>query len=176
MTEHTHPPTKVLVVIGIIIVFWLLVSLILLSAVGIKDGWPAFLALPLFMLTGGTDVKQLSSIFVGAVTGLIMAAAIAPVVTFLVKSGGMPQEFAILLVLGLLVFLIVALGGMAPMFFNNYNFVYFSVALIYPVQQTVPWLGTLILGGVFFIGSVLLSMKFIIPRLIKDSTKPTISA
>ncbi len=92
MTKHEHPPTKVLVVMGIIVVFWLSVSLILLSVVGIKDGWPAFLALPLFFLVGGTDVKELINIFVGAITGLIMAAVIVPIVTFLVKGGGLPQD------------------------------------------------------------------------------------
>ncbi len=171
MTEHTHPPTKVLVVLGIIVVLWLSVSLILLSAVGIKDGWPAFLALPLFFLVGGTDVKELINIFVGAMTGLIMAGLIVPIVTFLVKSGGLPQDPAILLVLGLLVFFITAFGGIAPMFFNNYNFVYFSVALIYPAQNTFTWLGTLIVGGAFFIGAILLSMKLIIPRLIKEGVE-----
>ncbi len=168
MTEQVHPPTKVLVVMGIIVVFWLSVSLILLSAIGIKDGWPAFLALPLFFLVGGTDAKELINIFVGAMTGLLMAAVIVPIVTFLVKSGGLPQDPAILLLVGLLVFIITAFGGIAPMFFNNYNFVYFSVALIYPAQQTVTWLGTLILGGAFFIGAILLSMKFIMPHLIKE--------
>lgn len=165
MSEQVHPPTKVLVIIGIIVAFWLLVSLVIFSALGIKEGWPAFLALPLFFLAGGTDPKKLIDIFVGGIVGLIMAAAIVPVVTFLVTGAGLPQEAAILLVVGILVFLIIALGGIAPLLFSNYTFVYFTVALIFPTQNTLPWLGTLILGGAFFVGACLLSIGFVSSRL-----------
>lgn len=168
MSEHEHPPTKVLVVIGIIVAFWLLVSLIILSVLGVKEGWPAFLALPLFFLAGGTDPKKLIDIFAGGITGLILAAAIVPIVTFLVKGAGVPQELAILLIVGILVFIIIAMGGLAPLLFSNYTFVYFTVALAFPAQNTLPWLGTLVLGGAFFIGACLLSIGFVTSRLAKE--------
>ncbi len=168
MTEHTHPPTKVLLVIGMVVAFWLLISLVILSALGIKEGWPAFLALPLFFLAGGTDRSQLINIFAGGIVGILMAAAIAPVVGVLIAGAGLPLDLAILLVVGILVFLIIALGGLAPLLFSNYTFVYFTVALVFSKQHTLPWLGTLILGGAFFVGACLLSLNFILPRLIKE--------
>lgn len=168
MSEHVHPPTKVLVVIGIIVAFWLLVSLVILSALGIKEGWPAFLALPLFFLAGGTDPKKLIDIFAGGIVGLALAAAITPLVTFLVKSAAFPQDLAILLIVGLLVFIIIALGGKLPLLFSNYTFVYFTVALAFTPQNTLPWMGTLLLAGAFFIGACLLSIGFVVPRLTKQ--------
>lgn len=169
MTEqHAHPPTKVLVTIGIIVAFWLLVSLVILGALGIKEGWPAFLPLPLFFLSGGSDKKQLINIFVGAVVGLLLAAALAPAVGFLVKSAGLGLQPGILLIVGLVVFLIIALGGVAPMLFNNFTFIYFTVAVIFPKQATLPWLETLIVGGAFFVGTCLLSMNFILPLVTKE--------
>ncbi len=169
MSEHAHPPTKVLMVIGVIVAFWLLVSLVIFGALGIHEGWPAFLTLPLFFMTGGTDKKQLINIFVGAVVGLLLTAALAPVIGFLVQATGLGVQPAILAVVGLVVFLIIALGGVAPMLFSNYTFVYFTVAVIFTEQATITWLGTLILGGAFFVGACLLSMNYILPLLTKGA-------
>jgi len=47
------------------------------------------------------------------------------------------MEPALLIVVFAIVFLIIALGDVAHMFFNNYAFVYFTVATIFPKQQTI---------------------------------------
>jgi hypothetical protein len=168
MTEQTHPSTKALVVIGIIVAFWLLVTLVILGVFGIKEGWPAFLTLPLFFLIGGTDKKQLVNIFAGGAVGILLAAVIPLAVKFLVTSAGLDQTLGILIVVGLLVFIIIALGGSIPMLFSNFTFVYFTAALIPAKQATIAWLGTLVLGGGFFLGTCLLSMALILPKLTQE--------
>lgn len=166
MTENEHaehPPAKALVCIGLFVALWLVISLVILGAFGIKQGWPAFLTLPLFFLAGA-DQKQLGNVFVGGAVGLLMSAAVAPVVGFLAKSG-LGLQLAILLTIFMVVFLIVALGGTIPLVFNNFNLVYFTVAIVFPQQQTISWLATLILGGAFFTGGTLLFVLKGLPKL-----------
>lgn len=172
MTEHAHehPPTKILMTIGIIVGFWIIVTLVFLGAFGIHSGWPAFLALPLFFLVGGSDMKQLANVFVGGAAGLIISAGVAPAIGIGMMKMGLGLTPATLLVVFLLVALIVGLGGAVPLVFNNFNLVYFTVALIFvgkPEFQLVQWLTTLVLGGAIFVGGTLLCMNFILPRLTK---------
>ena len=60
---------------------------------------------------------------------------------------------------GICVFLLIALGDVAHLLFNNYAFAYFTVALIFPEQLTVSWLATLVLGGIFFVGGFLIILQ-----------------
>lgn len=173
--QHVHPPTKILVTIGIIVGFWIIVTFIILGAFGIHQGWPAFLALPLFFIAGGADKKQLINIFVGGAAGILICAAIAPVVGFLAKYAGLNVQLAILLTIFVFIVIIVGFGGIVPVVFNSFNLVYFTVAVIFPQQDTLRWLVTLVLGGAIFVGGTLLCMRYILPLLIK-AEPPSIDA
>ena len=57
---------------GLIVAVWLCVTLFLLESVGIHSGWPAFLTLMFFTISGG-KMEKLKDIFLGGAAGLIMA-------------------------------------------------------------------------------------------------------
>jgi hypothetical protein len=147
---------KETVIAGIIVGVWLVLTLIILSQFGISQGWPAFLTL-LFFFESGTKTENLKNIFVGAAVGILLAAVMPSSASVLAPVLGM--EPALLLVVFVIVFLIIALGDVAHMFFNNYAFAYFTVALIFPQQATLEWLAVLILGGIFFTGGILAIIK-----------------
>lgn len=147
---------KETVIAGLIVAVWLVVTLIILSQFGISQGWPAFLTL-LFFFETGAKTENLKNIFAGAAVGLLLGAALPVVAGALAPAMGL--EPALLLVVFVIVFLIIALGDVAHMFFNNYAFCYFTVACIFPQQATLEWLAVLLLGGLFFTGGILLMIK-----------------
>lgn len=150
---------KETVVAGLIVAAWLCITLVMLEAFNIKTGWPAFLTLLFFFETGG-DPKNLKNIFMGAAVGILLAAGLFPLAGALGAVLG--HQLGILLALFIIVFLLIALSDVSPifhMFFNNYAFCYFTVAMIYTEQATVEWLGILILAGLFFTGGILLIIK-----------------
>ena len=61
--------------------------------------------------------------------------------------------------------MIIALGDIAHMLFNNYAFVYFTIALIFAKQltwnMTGQWLIVLVAGGIFFTGGILVFAKLL---------------
>ena len=136
--------------------------MVVLGIFKIEQGWPAYLTLLFFFEKNG-DVKNLPNIFVGAAVGLLLAAlvpitvgAIAPTVGVLAGS---------LIVVFIAIFLIIALGDVAHMLFNNYAFVYFTIALIFAKQwtwnMTIQWLIVLVAGGIFFTGGILVFAKLL---------------
>jgi hypothetical protein len=158
MSEEKGFKKKTLIA-AVIVAAWLCVTIVILGIFKIHHVWPALLTLLFFFEKGG-DVKNLPNIFVGAVVGLLLAAlvpiavgAIAPTVGVLAGS---------LIVVFVLVFLIIILGDVAHMFFNNYAFVYFTIALIFGKEQlTVQWLIVLVAGGIFFTGGILVFAKLL---------------
>ncbi len=150
--------SKEKVIAGLIVAFWLVVTLVILSKFGISQGWPAFLTL-LFFFESGAKTANLKNIFVGAAVGLLLGAAMPVVAGALAPALGL--EPALLLVVFVIVFLIIALGDVAHMFFNNYAFCYFTVATIFHEQSTLEWLAVLILGGIFFTGGILAIIKLV---------------
>jgi hypothetical protein len=158
MSEEKGFKKKTLIA-AVIVAAWLCVTIVILGIFKIHHVWPALLTLLFFFEKGG-DVKNLPNIFVGAVVGLLLASlvpiaveAIAPAVGVLAGS---------LIVVFVLVFLIIILGDVAHMFFNNYAFVYFTIALIFGKEQlTVQWLIVLVAGGIFFTGGILVFAKLL---------------
>jgi hypothetical protein len=143
---------------ALIVAVWLCVTLIVLGQFGIKDGWPAFIVL-LFFFETGANPANLKNIFAGGAVGLLLAWGLHPLAGALVPALG--PELGVLLAVGIIVFLLIALGDISHMLFNNYAFMYFTIAMIYPVQATVTWLGVLFLGGAFFVGGILLVIKLL---------------
>ncbi len=151
-------------VAGISVAIWILVTIEILGRCGIHQVWPAALVV-LFFFLGHADTKNIPNIFVGGVVGLLMAAALPICVTFLVPTLGL--KASIYVMVGIMVFCIVALGDLLHIAFNDYNFAYFTIALIFHEQLTVHWLATLLLAGPFFLFTVLYSIKFAMKALAK---------
>jgi len=102
----------------------------------------------------------LTNIFVGAVFGLLLAALVPIAVAAIAPTVGVLGGS--LIVVFVLVFLIIAMGDIAHIFFNNYAFVYFTIALIFGKEQlTIQWLIVLVAGGIFFTGGVLIFAKLL---------------
>jgi hypothetical protein len=165
MTEHAeHPPTKAMLYIGLFVGIWIVVCLVILGALKIESGWPAFLTLPLIFLAGPTK-DNVSKCFVGGASGLIITWLVTPVVAFLATSAGLGMTPAILLTIFLVLFVIIGLGSTVPMVFNNFNLIYFTVAIIFPEQHTLLWIALLFLGGLVFTGGTLLFVQKALPKL-----------
>ena len=141
---------------AVIVAVWICVTIVLLGAFRVHQVWPAAFVL-LFMFEKGGDPRGLKNIIPGGIVGLLMAAALPHLVELLAPSLGLQP--AILLMVGICVFLLIALGDVAHLLFNNYAFAYFTVALIFPEQLTVSWLATLVLGGIFFVGGFLIILQ-----------------
>lgn len=139
---------------GLIVAIWLCVTLFLLETVGIHSGWPAFLTLMFFTLSGG-KMEKLKDIFLGGAVGLIMARLLVVGVELLVPMG-IAMRLSIFIMVFVTVFLLVILEDISHMIFNSYSFGYFTVALVPAQQATIEWLITLFVGGAFFMGGVIL--------------------
>jgi hypothetical protein len=62
------------------------------------------------------------------------------------------------------VYLIVALGEIIPVLFNNYTFMYFLVAAVAyktPDQDIFSWMGVEVIGGALFIAGILGIIKIL---------------
>ena len=143
---------------------WILVTIALLGLFKIHQVWPAALVV-LFFFLGHADTKNIPNIFVGAAVGLLMAAALPICVKYLAPTLGLKP--AIYVMVGVMVFLIVALGDVLHIAFNDYNFAYFTIALIFHEQLTVHWIATLLLAGPFFLFGVLYTIKGVMKALMK---------
>ena len=139
---------------GLIVATWLCVTLFLLETFGIHSGWPAFLTLMFFTISGG-KMEKLKDIFIGGAVGLLMARLLVIGVELLVPMG-IGMRLAIFIMVFITVFLLIVLEDISHMIFNSYSFGYFTVALIPAEQATVEWLITLFLGGAFFVGGVIM--------------------
>jgi len=147
---------KVTIVAALVISVWLCVTLFGLNSFGIHDSWPAFLVL-LFFFESGAKTEKLKSIFLGAAVGLLVALCLFKGVELLAPTLGLQMSIFVMVFLS--VFLLIALGDISHVLFNNYAFCYFTVALIYQQQATIQWLLVLFLGGGFFVGAVILSLN-----------------
>lgn len=124
----------------------------------IHDVWPAFMVLVLFFISG-QNVNSFKSIFCGGAVGILLAAGLIIGIGTLVPMG-VSQQAATLGLVGLIIFLLIALSGVANMFFNNYGFIYFTIACIYAAKQdTVTWLLVMLVGGALLSAAVIFSIK-----------------
>jgi len=141
-------------------IFALMITIVifLLSLFNIKDAWPATIAL-LFFFEGKAETGNLKKIFLGAATGLILASFLPKCVKIMTPVFG--NEPGILLTVFFFIFLIIALGNLVQLIFNNYAFCFFTIALIYQEQDTISWMLSLLLGGGLLVGSSYLFIKYL---------------
>lgn len=182
MTEHAQIPTKILVYIGLFVGLLIAVLMVLSTMLGIHTTWPAFLTLPLFFLAGN-DPKQLPHLFVGAVSGLIFTALFFPIYAALLPVLG--AQIAPLILVFVILVLIIGMGNVVPMVFNNFNLVYFTVAIawftvmfaINPayalIPETLKMIGVTIVGGLLFTGGTLLFIGKGLPKILAPKNTTT---
>src|SRR5690349_19684389 len=87
--------------------------------------WPAFMAM-IFFFAEHMDVKKVPAILVGGTFGIALIIAAKLIVTALAPALGV--EMAKLVFVLAVVYAIVAFGEMLPLLFNNYAFMYLTVA------------------------------------------------
>ncbi len=141
--------------LGLIVATMVCLGVIVIGALGVEATWPAFFIMISFFITGA-DVNNLPKIVIGAITGLLLS--------FLLLIAAAPAMAALGATLGLLilvwlvVFLIVFGGEFLPQAFNDFAFIYFTIALIFAaeaatmtpaaiVSEYVTWALTAVLGG-----------------------------
>ncbi len=83
-----------------------------------------------------------------------------------------------LLLVFVILVLIIGMGNVVPMVFNNYNLTYFTVAIAwmevmfainpaYPlIPETLKMIGVTLVGGGIFIGGTLLFIGKILPKIL----------
>jgi len=117
---------KVHIILGLVIATAVVLGVYVMGLLGIHAVWPAFFIMISFFLMGA-DVKNLPTIMIGAVAGLVFAFLLVTALTPLQQSIGDPA--ATLLLVWIAVFIIAALGEVLPHICNNYAFAYFTIAL-----------------------------------------------
>ncbi|MBP1761399.1 MAG: cation transport ATpase [Firmicutes bacterium] len=141
--------------LGLIIATIVCLGVVVIGALGIEATWPAFFVMISFFITGAS-VKNLPSIFIGSITGLILAFLLLIAATPTMAALG--PTLGLLLLVWLIVFSIVFGQEFLPQAFNNFAFIYFTIALIFAgeaatmtpaaiLSEYVTWALTAILGG-----------------------------
>ena len=116
--------------------------------------WPAFMAM-IFFFVEHMDAKKAPHILVGGVFGIACILLAKPIIGALAPMLGV--EIATLAYVLAIVYAIVAFGEMAPMFFNNYAFMYLTVtglAMHLPEPNPYLWMAMAGIGGAVLIGGV----------------------
>lgn len=157
--------------LGLIIATVVCLGVFVLGELGIHATWPAFFVMISFFITGA-DVKNLPRIFIGAVTGLILAYLLLMFAVPSITAFG--PTLGLLLLVWIIIFAIIFGGVFVPHALNDFAFIYFTIALIFAgeaakmtpaalISEHVTWGLTAILGGggilACIIGSIALARK-----------------
>ncbi|MFZ1980670.1 MAG: hypothetical protein WAU61_05130 [Smithella sp.] len=123
--------------------------------------WPAFMVM-IFFFEAHMDVKKAPHILVGGLFGIINIILIKMYLDATAASMGL--ELAMLVYVIVFVYLIVALGEIIPVIFNNYAFMFFLVAAVAaktPAPNVLVWMGVEVVGGAIVIAAVLGIVKIL---------------
>ncbi|MGA2781278.1 MAG: hypothetical protein ABSF13_05080 [Smithella sp.] len=144
-------------------VFLIIVIALAEIIAGIFDfpAWPAFMVM-IFFFEAHMDMKKASHILAGGLFGI---ANIILIKMFLgVAAASMGMEWALLVYVLVFVYMIVALGEVVPIIFNNYAFMFFLVAGVAakaPEPNVFVWMGVEVIGGAIFIAAILGIIKIL---------------
>lgn len=142
-------------VLGIIIATIVCLGVVVIGALGVEATWPAFFIMISFFITGA-NVKNLPNIFIGAITGLLLSFVLLIAATPAMAALG--STLGLLVLVWLVVFLIVFGKEFLPQAFNDFAFIYFTIALIFAasaatmtpaaiISEYITWALTAVLGG-----------------------------
>ncbi len=123
--------------------------------------WPAFMVM-IFFFEAHMDIKKAPHILVGGLFGIINIILIKMYLDATAASMGL--ELAMLVYVIVFVYLIVALGEIIPVIFNNYAFMFFLVAAVAaktPAPNVLVWMGVEVVGGAIVIAAVLGIVKIL---------------
>ena len=123
--------------------------------------WPAFMVM-IFFFEAHMDMKKAPNILVGGLFGIANLIIIKIFLEAAAPSLGL--ELAKLIYVIVFVYLIVALGEVVPVIFNNYAFMYFLVAAVAakgPAPDVFAWMGVELVGGAIFIAAILGIVKIL---------------
>jgi len=121
--------------------------------------WPAFMVM-IFFFEAHLDIKKAPHILVGGLFGIVNIILIKMFLGATAASMGL--ELAMLVYVIVFVYLIVALGEVVSIVFNNYAFMFFLVAAVAaktPAPNVFVWMGVEVVGGAIFIAAILGIMK-----------------
>jgi hypothetical protein len=116
--------------------------------------WPAFMAM-VFFFVEDMDAAKVPHILVGGMFGIACILLAAPAIGALAPFIGV--EYATLAYILVVVYAIVALGEMLPLFFNNFAFMYLTVtgiAVQLPEPNPYLWMAVTGIGGALLIAGV----------------------
>lgn len=125
------------------------------------SGWPAFMVM-VFFFVEHMDIKKASHILVGGAVGILATMGFFIFLQKMVPVMG--QMPAILVYICVAIYLIVAFGEVVPMVFNNYAFMYLTVAIGVAAANMenakfIQWLGIELVGGAFSIACIIGILK-----------------
>ncbi|PKM51731.1 MAG: hypothetical protein CVV02_05570 [Firmicutes bacterium HGW-Firmicutes-7] len=144
------------IIAAFIAAVWVCVTLFLLELFKYTSTWPAFIPFVLFAVSGW-KTNQLKNIFIGSISGLLLGAIALKAIQYIV--GGTGIYYMYMVPVFLVVFLLISLGDILPMIFNNYAFCYYTIAFASQKQETFEWIQVSLLGGIFFTGGLILFFR-----------------
>lgn len=141
---------------GAIASAWVVISLIVLGMFGVHHAWPALLTILFY--AEHRELSNVPNIFIGAACGLLLGAIMPAFVGLMMPLTGV--MVGRLIAAFVVIFAIIVLKDVLPMFFNHYNLVYFTVALIFVKdQQTLSWIAILFGGGLLLTGGFIVTAR-----------------
>lgn len=151
---------KETIIAGIVVAASITAISVVASVIGVAATWPAVFVVLLFMIAGHTDINKLKEIFCGGVVGVGTSWVFSLLMATLIGSLGLFPG----MIIGIFgtIFLLVILGDPLPIAFNNNTFIYFLVASLFPEQQPITWIITLLVGGAIFAFLVMGGLKLFI--------------
>ena len=109
------------------LIVWILFMNGFLHVVGFKYGWLIFISnIMMFTMGEGTPLRKFVSVEVGGFVGLIFAILLLLVDSKMVEAG-VPELWALLIPLAVILFFLIICAGKLPWLFNNTGFAYLTV-------------------------------------------------
>jgi hypothetical protein len=157
-------------IFGLLLIVLIAIGEIVLTKLKLAT-WPAFMIM-IFFFEAHMDTKKAANILLGGLFGIANLILIKMFLDAAAPSLGL--DLAKLVYILVFVYLIVALGEVVPILFNNYCFMFFLVAGLAattPAPNVFQWMGVEIVGGGLFIAGILCIMKILGVMAAKKAVK-----
>jgi len=157
-------------IFGLLLIVLIAIGEIVLTKLKLAT-WPAFMIM-IFFFEAHMDTKKAANILLGGLFGIANLILIKMFLDAAAPSLGL--DLAKLVYILVFVYLIVALGEVVPILFNNYCFMFFLVAglaAMTPAPNVFQWMGVEIVGGGLFIAGILCIMKILGAMAVKKAVK-----